>query len=460
MKQNNIPSTGRRVNSVLAFSVLFAILLGLSGFGTAYGQPNCEDISYVETPDGEVLVGDVEELQCLTERVTGNVRLTSSIEASGTENWNNGSGFEPIGPTFRGTFDGDGNVIFGLTIDRKSDSEVGLFSSISSTASVKNMRLEKVDVAGNKNVGGLVGKSEGEVVNSSVTGSVVGEGNAVGGLIGRNVAGTVARSYTNSEVRGNRHVGGLLGRNTGEVRQSYANSTVRGDTNIGGLVGYNLMDISNTYATGNVEGRVTIGGLVGQNRGKGRIIKSYATGTVDGAEAGALVGLNDDATVENSYIDTVTTGRQYRDREENFGIGLTTDEMVGDPGLDAMRGLDFENVWEIRPEDYPALGWETTEIELDPGGDDDGGEGEQNTPGEGGGNQNGRNQGETDDDGLSDDTDGIGESGTDPQGTSGNQSDEDEQGSQEEQEGLHGFGVFAGILGILGAARLSERVQL
>ncbi len=53
-------------------------------------------------------------------------KLDSDIDASETRNWNGGEGFDPIG-SFSGTFDGDGNEISDLYIDRPSTDKVGLF---------------------------------------------------------------------------------------------------------------------------------------------------------------------------------------------------------------------------------------------------------------------------------------------------------------------------------------------
>lgn len=81
------------------------------------------------------------ELQAMSQDLDANYRLGNNIDARGTENWNEGKGFTPIGgdgytdEPFRGNFDGNTYGILGLTIDREGSAfndgfnyYVGLFS--------------------------------------------------------------------------------------------------------------------------------------------------------------------------------------------------------------------------------------------------------------------------------------------------------------------------------------------
>jgi len=443
--------------SALAFCAVFFLLCG-SAVGTVGAQPDCEEVNYVKNPSGELLVGNVDELQCMTDGVTEDYKLAGDIDASGTEEWNNGSGFDPVGPTFRGTFDGDGYTVSGLTVNRGNSSGAGLFSSVSLTSSVENVHIEDVNITGGENVGGLVGENLGEVTDVSVTGEVTCEGDAVGGVVGRNIDGTVVQARSEADVEGELHVGGLVGRNTGEVSESFATGDVNGDTNVGGLVGYNLIEIRNTYATGKVEGRVTIGGLVGQNRGNGEVRKSYAVGMVDGAEAGGLIGLNDDAVVESSYFDRVTTGERDRGRRGTVGVGLVTEQMTGESARGNMTGLNFDGMWEVKTDDYPVLAWQVigSEGDEDSGGDDGTSVGSSEVDEE-----------ESEEEEESTDGDGVGDEGvltTEEPGDGGENVSGDRDydgngtgGSEEGGEGMPGFGFLVGFLAFLGVAGVSRR---
>ena len=153
--------------------------------------------------------------------------LTSDIDASDTSTWNDGLGLLTIGngtDPFLGSFDGNGHVIAGLTINRPSESDVGLFGRAGSGSSIQNVGLEGGSVSGYEYVGGLVGYSIGTVTSSYATGSVTGVSD-VGGLVGWN-NGTVTSSYATGSVSGSGNVGGLVGQNFDTVTSSYATGSV------------------------------------------------------------------------------------------------------------------------------------------------------------------------------------------------------------------------------------------
>jgi filamentous hemagglutinin family protein len=83
------------------------------------------------------------------------------------------------------------------------------------------------NVTGTTIVGGLVGFGFGTVTDSYATGNVTGTGGFVGGLVAYNDAGrTITNSYATGSVSGASNVGGLVGRNLGTVVDSYWNSSV------------------------------------------------------------------------------------------------------------------------------------------------------------------------------------------------------------------------------------------
>ena len=230
-------------------------------------------------------------------------------------------GFKPIGNNtnrFTGTFDGNGKKITNLTINlQEAVKFVGFFGFIHENSTVKNVRLEDMDVKGGKYIGGLVGgNNKGTITNSHVNGKVTAlesksgrRNNSVraGGLVGWS-KGEITNSHATVEVKGLRnHIGGLVGLNDsdGEIGNSYARGKVEGHTGIGGLVGWNKGNITRSYATGAVKTiekhGTTAGGLVGVAT-DGTIIESYATGNVtsDKNDIGGLVGMNS-ATIEKSY---------------------------------------------------------------------------------------------------------------------------------------------------------------
>lgn|SRR5690554_2414239 len=208
---------------------------------------------------------------------------------------------------FQGFFDGGGNTIIGLSINRPDSSFIGLFGFIEN-GKIENIRLSGVDIIGQAAVGGLVGLNRASTIfNSSVEGSIVGEF-TVGGLVGDNFShSSVSDCYTDgsvfSAVIG---VGGLIGRSTSysTITNCYSKAAVKGNEWVGGLIGLNVHDSSvvNSYASGPVTGNNTVGGLIGLNRSETEILNSYNTAMVEGGQkVGGLVGESSITTISNCY---------------------------------------------------------------------------------------------------------------------------------------------------------------
>jgi len=251
---------------VAGATILATVLLCVTVFsGLAVGNVAAQDAGALT-----VELSDVEDLTEVT--VDGNYVLVDDIDASGLDD------FEPIGDGeegFVGNFDGDGNTVTGLTIERSETEYVGMFGYVGSGGTVENVGLEDAEVRGGDNTGGLVGRNGGEVRRSHVTETVVG-GDNTGGLVGRNV-GEITESYATADVEGGDRVGGLVGRNVGDVTKSYASGSAEGSSDVGGAVGSNAGEVSDVYATTEVEGDMTVGGLVASNIG-GEILENLLGG--------------------------------------------------------------------------------------------------------------------------------------------------------------------------------------
>lgn len=176
--------------------------------------------------------------------------------------WNQSPGWVPIGTPvnpFTGVFNGNCRLINGLTIDRPTETHIGLFGCVEEGGTVNNILLLDVEVNGLDAVGALVGQNNGgAVLQCAATGVVTGDGSLAGG------------------------VGGLVGDNLfnisdGVISDSYAAvSVVASGDYVGGLAGTNSGTIVNCYATGNVAvggASVAVGGLVGESTGA--VIDSY-----------------------------------------------------------------------------------------------------------------------------------------------------------------------------------------
>jgi len=154
-------------------------------------------------------------------------------------------------PYFAGSFDGAGHTLANLSLTT-DNSDVALFGYLpASSTTIANIGVSGVSVAGNENVGGLVGydKAGAAISDSYASGSITGSA-YVGGLVGRlNSGGSIGNSYFSGTVTGTDYaVGGLVGGSSGTISDSYAMGGVTGTTYwTSGLVGLNYGTATNSF---------------------------------------------------------------------------------------------------------------------------------------------------------------------------------------------------------------------
>jgi hypothetical protein len=134
-------------------------------------------------------ITDAAELQAMQTDPDGHYELANDIDASETATWNDGAGFDPVG-TFTGSLHGDGHTITGLTINRTTSSNVGLFSYLQNGPDGNDLyefTLESPTVRGSSYVGPIAGSNSGATVNRVHVhnATVDGESSYVGGAFGR-----------------------------------------------------------------------------------------------------------------------------------------------------------------------------------------------------------------------------------------------------------------------------------
>ncbi|HVQ72840.1 MAG TPA: MBG domain-containing protein, partial [Bradyrhizobium sp.] len=195
-----------------------------------------------------VLVNTVSDLQNIKNNLAGVYALGRDIDASATASWNDGAGFTPVGGStaFTGIFDGQGQTISNLTINRPSGQWVGLFGYNGASATVSNLGLLNVSVTGNTATGGVVGENHGTITGVYTSGSVASNAGA-GGIVGYNY-GPLSNVYSTSAVSAPTiYAGGIAGLSLGSISQAYATGPVSGGSNVGGLLGYNGGSITQSY---------------------------------------------------------------------------------------------------------------------------------------------------------------------------------------------------------------------
>lgn len=260
--------------------------------------------------------------------------LGGNIDCSDSWQWDENSGFQPIGydysEPFTGEFNGKGYAVSGLTIDRPYTKYMGLFGH-TVNAVITDVNLRNATIKGEDSVGGLIGVAEGttiqrvSVMNTNGTAKITANGEGEGESINGNVGGLV----------------GILGGGS-SISDSYARTEI----------------------VSNYEGFVRFaGGLVGYTSGaSGSISNSYSvptlTGTFDADEMGPLVGdLYYDTELVNSFWDsTVYTSSDGATSLGNSGNGRTTSWLKTQSNL-VGAGWNFSSVWKIDSDNngYPSL---------------------------------------------------------------------------------------------------------
>ena len=234
--------------------------------------------------------------------------ITLPVVTDGGSNWT------PI-QGYMGAFDGGGNTITGLTINKPTESSVGLFASIAEGGTVKNLTLDNVDITAKSYVGAVAGQNDGTIENCSVSGNVT-TGNGlntdsyVGGITGKN-QGTITACHSSAMVEGIMYVGGITGKNQGTITACHSSATVEGKANVGGVVGDNSSTVTACYhATGNVTGNTTfIGGVAGWNSEYGTVTACYWNGTVtnDTGIGFDLTNVGDAQKVDEDWTEAMNT---------------------------------------------------------------------------------------------------------------------------------------------------------
>jgi hypothetical protein len=268
---------------------------------------------------------------------------------------------------FKGIFDGGGNAILNIFINRigsssPNDGIQGLFGYVDG-GTIQNLGINSGFVSGLANIGVIVGILNNGTVQNCYNHATVetsrGQG-AHGGLVGKMESGTIRYCYNAGDVmkiRGvnNNNVGGIVGWSVdGAIEFCFNVGSVSGANGVGGIVGSGEnASINNCYNTGTIKGKLNSGGIVGITAGtkSPEIEKCYSTGFMDISEVtgnyGAILGASNIRPVNNSFYDVqlITSSLIMK------GLPRLTSLMLGD-GIRSSLGDDN---WEYASGFYPAL---------------------------------------------------------------------------------------------------------
>lgn len=264
-----------------------------------------------------IVIKVADDMQKLHTNPNANFKLAGNIDMSV---YAAGEGWKPV-ENFSGRLDGRGYTISNLTINRPTQSYVGLFKEITSRSSVSNVTFTNVNITGENYTGVLAGTMTGNIQNIIINGGNVTGGNRVGGLVGSHQVGTISKCKVILDtVAGQDEVGGAVGIfNSGRIQEVSLNcANMYALTSVGGFAG-SAAATSTSYlhecsATTSISARENIGGLIGKvemlSNNKLDILDCYAKGTITDGEnnMGGLIGsLRTTAGTNLSLIDSYTS---------------------------------------------------------------------------------------------------------------------------------------------------------
>lgn len=247
---------------------------------------------------GYMWVEDVNQLQAIDTNLDGNYALRNSIDATATSSWddndNINEGFKQIGTAnneFTGKFDGLDYNIFGLTINRSGENNVGLFGVVNG-ATINNVTLVGGSITGGQAVGAIVGSARDSVISNSTNSTAVNGDYNIGGIVGDAQNSTLTNLINTGTIGAATGVGNRIGGLVGNLQDSSlgGNSYNLGAVtsvghDVGGLVGHaydaTIGDGTNlVYNRLDVTGSYNVGGIVGNMESNSTVQNAENSGTV------------------------------------------------------------------------------------------------------------------------------------------------------------------------------------
>ncbi len=225
------------------------------------------------------------------------------------------------GFSYKGTFDGNGHTISNLEILNSTNDYIGLFGMIDTTATVKNLGLEYLNISTDNiaiHIGGLAAYNSGTISHCCTKGSITADNNA-GGLCGTNHSGSITNCYSTVEL-----------------------STVSSADTLGGFCGYNSNNslIDKCYFAGTITANdgfhISVNCFCGHN-------SAYSTISNCFWDSDISIWLNDEG-----YATPAAT------------IEMQTQSTFTDAGWDFSFSDGNYADWVIYPNSYPQLFWENS----------------------------------------------------------------------------------------------------
>lgn len=302
-------------------------------------------------------VKDEAGLKAIANDLAGEYTLTADITLSGE--------WTPIGSNeapFTGKINGNGHVIKNLSVQNKQTAR-GAFINSAQGATITKLGLENVNIVGNEDVGGIIGKDKGNNTISEcfVTGYLSGRDH-VGALIGGGtnegmsaIENCYALAYIdNYECQG----GGLVGTPVDlEIANSYFAGTVYVHHNcLGGIA--SLVDGGTTFTIDNCFVASPL--MVKENDsfgGKARIL---------GSEGGVACALNNNYALAGSYVGPYGSNMipTSEDATSAEGADKTFAELTDPSFITGTLGWD-SSTWTSAAGVLPHLSWQKEAVDVE-----------------------------------------------------------------------------------------------
>jgi len=352
----------RQLNKTVSFEQVTAILEN-NTYETALVSGSAMPLAGHGTETDPYVISSLEDLKFFRDAVNADVAkynapgvyvvLDADINLSDVE-WTpigtgTRSGNAYSGNAFKGTFDGQGKSITGLSAPAglTGSDAFGLFGIVDG-GTVKNLAFYDVAITtDSKNVGTAIGLMFNGATAENITvesGSVTAP-DGVGGVVGRMVIdGTISGCSNNASVTANTGAGGIVGKayytaadsemtitdctNTGAVTGGYA---------AGGITSLSAANVSDCSNTGIITAGTEAGGIIGEqvnygavtgNTNSGMVTNGETTGTAYGGIIGWIRYQTSVADYPVSEV-IVVSGNTNSGNIDGEGSSLGTGGIVG-----------------------------------------------------------------------------------------------------------------------------------
>lgn len=277
------------------------------------GNNHVKDYTYIWVSDGEQLKGIQQSAEGNNDFLDFNFALKNDINASDVKDYVAiGTGSE-----FTGTFDGRGNRIIGLNVDKvkgQNTANAGIFDTIGTNGVVKDVNIYSGTFTGSSNAGAVAGVNKGRIEGIVTFGNTVTSNGNAGGIAGFNDSG----SFSEDETTGSTNDGVLT---NGIYDVESTGSVIAGSSSAiaGGLVGTNNGGLANSFSDSavtvgiNVTGGTSagLGGVVGRNNGNVQYVDSLGVtngGASNSSNIGGIIGINN-GNMYSGYNESIVSGK-------------------------------------------------------------------------------------------------------------------------------------------------------